>query len=545
MSFLPRLANKLKGLLRAVPSPQNPETSLKRPRSSSPTSTPGLTDRSTTSPGDTTSPVERKNKKQRNMSYDTAMDLDEAIELPEDIEDTEVVKTFKMDGYSSADQVFSTVLAKARREILPQEGGSQSVEPWDVDVSGVIQSIEGPSMQSQPGAVSSQMGMRPHWDGDNSDDEDDEGQVAIKAESDRHDFGLNQELEFVAGSIEAGDGLESTIPPSVMPSQVTRDLLDGSVQATEPEPVMSHQDMYRLQVSRLEELVRNGWANDTIMIYLKLLRKRYEPLFPLGWKTDFQLFPEHYFAPWQSKPFFHALLRGSHENDICKEIYGDSAARLAFQRLCKVGMKVDTGLRMEDEKRYTPRTPEVVVRRAIRDYMCWVYRDVGIKGLPGTLEPTPTYHPEFVATVWRRYRKPLADAAEEGRMTLEETENLSQKLHDRLHEMSSDLISKLTVKGADGQEFLIDPPTVFGFLIVKTTVGVIAHEPTTGSFRTLAFVDFSEPGMQVEYCIELAIILNWARYSMLRVKDAIEKRNPDLPLQWELQNMSVVEDPDL
>jgi hypothetical protein len=64
------------------------------------------------------------------------------------------------------------------------------------------------------------------------------------------------------------------------------------------------------QLEKVQKLKTLRWVDDTIILYLKLSRRGFEPLFPSTWKLDFPLFPDNlFYSPDVEKraAFVHAI----------------------------------------------------------------------------------------------------------------------------------------------------------------------------------------------------------------------------------------------
>jgi hypothetical protein len=97
----------------------------------------------------------------------------------------------------------------------------------------------------------------------------------------------------------------------------------------------------------------------------------------------------------------------------------------------------------------------------------------------------------------------------------------------RLEKRAKFLRECLEVRGEQGEvvAYRMDPPTLFGFVVVRSVVGVVALEPLspTRGMKTIGFFHLNRPEEEVWNCISLAVIMNWAATNASRVKEAMDQ----------------------
>jgi hypothetical protein len=263
---------------------------------------------------------------------------------------------------------------------------------------------------------------------------------------------------------------------------------------SQPNETLDIRGKYEAQVDTFQDLVRFGWSHqDTILAYLKVDRAGFEPLFPLSWRHDFPLFPRILFTDDAHNAFISSMRDK------------ESIAIHFFDRLCQLGLRV-RDLELHGFTNPMGR-PEVRLRKSINEYIRWAWRDADLENdiRKGRVPPL------VIVTGGRGLRSVAID-------------DLTRKLESSLRDHGRSLCASLESPGPLGPKYLMEPPTVFGFVVTNSFVGVLAWEPISEEARSFGFYNFMEKKMESMHAISLAIIIHWARHSMVRIKRALEEQ---------------------
>jgi hypothetical protein len=255
---------------------------------------------------------------------------------------------------------------------------------------------------------------------------------------------------------------------------------------------------YDLQLAQCTDMVQQGWEEETILAYMKLDRRGFEPIFPSTWKMDFVLFPP-------------ILFTDDVENAFIRSISGKNWRAIhEFDNFCKVGTEVRVS---QINHTYPGRRPEALLAKYIKNYLKWAWWDADL---------TDDLHlgrlPELLTVICAKYR----ESDDPNR-----AESLQERLLCRLRSMGDKLLGTLmfATTPTNESEYLIDPPTLFGFAVLDSLVGVIAYEPISRTARTIGFFNFDDRHLEVMNTISLTIVIHWVRYGLLRLRDALEEQS--------------------
>jgi hypothetical protein len=259
---------------------------------------------------------------------------------------------------------------------------------------------------------------------------------------------------------------------------------------------------YQQQLADASRLSELGWSHDTILAFLKIARRGYEPLIPPSWKMDFPKFPPILFAKDEDDAFIKPMIKSNF------------FAIKAFDQLCMVGRSV----RLAEFNHTGPnRSPEAMIKKHLKDYLKWAWKDAGLmEDIESGRIPCLI---NLANRSWRRRRQG-------GEITMDPFTKLEIKVKDKLETTSASLLSCLRAREAE-DEYMIEPPTLFGLVIYETIVAVVAYEPlsSTGVLRQFAYYHFNKLNEEVWNSISLAILVSWARNSMLRIKEVLDQRD--------------------
>ena len=259
---------------------------------------------------------------------------------------------------------------------------------------------------------------------------------------------------------------------------------------------------YQQQLKDATRLSELGWTHDTILAYLKIARRGYEPIFPSSWKYDFPKFPPLLFSKEEESAFVRPMNKSNF------------AAMKAFDRFCMMGQAV----RLAEEHHTGPnRSPEAMIRKHLNDYLKWAWSDAGL------IEDIECAKIPCLITLSKRLskRSSIEDSTSD---VMEPFMEIERKIKHRLEETSKILLDALRLPDSE-EEYIIEPPTLFGLVIHDTIVAVVAYEPLTSitSIRQFAFYHFNKINEEIWNCISLSILISWVRNGMLRIKEALDK----------------------
>jgi hypothetical protein len=261
-------------------------------------------------------------------------------------------------------------------------------------------------------------------------------------------------------------------------------------------------EKYRQQLKDATKLSELGWRHDSILAYLKIARRGYEPAFPPSWRYDFPKFPPLLFAKDEESAFVKPIKKSNF------------AALKAFDRLCMMGQSV----RLAEENHTGPnRSPEAMIKKHLNDYLKWAWSDAALT------EDVESGRVPCLITLSKRSTRRLS-VEESTTDILEPFVEIELKIKKKLEEMSNILLDAL--RHPDSQEeYIIEPPTLFGLVIHDTIVAVVAYEPLAAntSMRQFAFYHFNKINEEIWNCISLSILIAWIRNGMIRIKEALDK----------------------
>jgi hypothetical protein len=271
---------------------------------------------------------------------------------------------------------------------------------------------------------------------------------------------------------------------------------------------------YELQIAQCAQMIQQGWEEDTILAYLKLDRRGFEPLFPSTWKIDFVLFPP-------------ILFTEDVKNAFIRSVSGkDWRAVHEFDNFCKVGTEVRVS---QIHHTYPARRPEAMLTKYLKTYLKWAWWDAGL-----TEDLELGRLPQLIAIKCAKYREiHYPDRAE----------ILQERLLMRLRSMGDKLLEvlKFAAPSKNDSEYLIDPPTLFGFAVLDSLVGIVAYEPLTRTSRTIGFFNFDDRHLEVMNTISLAILMHWVRFGLIRLRDALEEQ-PESEMSWSGEDIGHISD---
>jgi hypothetical protein len=250
----------------------------------------------------------------------------------------------------------------------------------------------------------------------------------------------------------------------------------------------NHHAKLKSQVAEAVKMAELGWEEDTIILYLKLARRAYEPYFDVTWLREFPLFPKHLFTTVRDNTFIRSI-NGS-------EFRGMNA----FDKFCMMGQFV-----REAQINHTSpnRRPEAVITRHIKAYLKWAWQDAHL-----TQDIESGEIPKLLTVVTGRPG-----------MT---TDHMNSIVTSRLRRLAVEVKESL-----EEQKIIEIPPTLFGIAVYTTIVGVVAYEPQSNrdDIRTIGFFHFDNMTEEVWNTISLGIVIHYVRNHMIRIKEAKQFSN--------------------
>ena len=382
--------------------------------------------------------------------------------------------------HSIEDQLAAAGLTDEEMEDAGDEGAVDTLS--DEDDSGLLdedgsQADDSASSSAQDETVRMQDSQVSRTDA-STDDEDEEDDVQ---EEKIHDANSGTEVAEIDEDSEAA--LEAA----------TRQLeIDREAKAAE-------------QKTMALEMLGEGWNRETIELYMLLDRRTIEPLMPIGWRSDFPLFP---WSIWTDN-YTEAFLGGTRPDQ-------DYVVIKATRELLKLPVHVRNQIRI---RAWYGRRAEAMVLKYCEDYMKLIHKDAKLyiplrkKKLwslvcyaPGD-DKTPIN--ELEALMLTRLRKRARKVLETLRL-----ESWKKALGKR---DSSDFFWH------GGQGYLVEPPTLYGIVAKSAVVALVAYEPLSerDAVRTIAFFHMSKATYDVWNALALAIVMVQCRNLLLKIKAAI------------------------
>ncbi|KAF2019991.1 hypothetical protein BU24DRAFT_448361 [Aaosphaeria arxii CBS 175.79] len=243
-----------------------------------------------------------------------------------------------------------------------------------------------------------------------------------------------------------------------------------------------------------------GWTEDAIFLFQKLGMRGFEPLMPADWIDDFKSLPYDLFTNNLDKAFIKPALDRSGAS-------ADFHAFRALEELFQLGGRARDAIHQKAELR----TPEILIRRAIRSYNKWALKDGGVDNLWGQLSlfevvsaSTTTSSVEIQSKMRNRL------------------ELLANRWHEayRLAGLHKD--PETPIKSSlDDCAPLPDIPTLYGIIASHTIMAFVSYDasvPQSG-LRTVAIFDFGQEGYDVWNALAIAIFLIHCRNRLMDLKD--------------------------
>lgn len=253
------------------------------------------------------------------------------------------------------------------------------------------------------------------------------------------------------------------------------------------------------------EMLNEGWHRETVELYMLLDRRTIEPLMPIGWRSDFPLFP---WSIW-TYDYAEAFLGGTRPDQ-------DYVVIKATRDLLKLPAHIRNQLRI---KAWHGRRAEAMVVKYCEDYMKLIYKDSKL----------------FVPLKLKKLWSLICYAPGDDKTPTDALETL---ILTRLRKRAKKVLESLRVETWDGrfgnhdtsnhfphkgQTYLIEPPTLYGIVAKKALIAIVAYEPLSprDALRTIAFFPMSNASADVWNAVALAIIMIQCRNKLLEIKAAI------------------------
>jgi hypothetical protein len=229
----------------------------------------------------------------------------------------------------------------------------------------------------------------------------------------------------------------------------------------------------------------------TVELYMLLDRRTIEPLMPVGWRSDFPLFP---WSIW-SESYDEAFLGGMRPQD-------DYIIIKATKDLLKLPVHVRNQIRI---KAWYGRRAEAMVVKYCEDYMKLVHRDSKL----------------FVPIAKRKLVSLICYAPGDDKTPTDQLENI---ILLRLRKRAKKLLAILRIEAwksqlgehhtsdyylREGQGYLVEPPALYGIVAKEAVIALVAYEPLSprDALRTIAFFHMSKATYDVWNALALAIVM--------------------------------------
>jgi hypothetical protein len=253
------------------------------------------------------------------------------------------------------------------------------------------------------------------------------------------------------------------------------------------------------------KMLSEGWNRSTIELYMLMDRRTIEPLMPIGWRSDFELFP---WSIW-SDSYQDAFLAGTRPED-------DYIVIKATRDLLKLPVHVRNQIRI---KAWYGRRAEAMVVKYCEDYMKLVHRDCRLF--------VPLARKKLVSLICYAPGDEKTPVNELEVLMLQRLRKRASKVLDllRLERWKKALSKQNTMDDFEheGQCYLVEPPTLYGIVAKEAVIALVAYEPLSprDALRTIAFFHMSKATYDVWNALALAIVMVQCRNELLKIKAAI------------------------
>lgn len=277
------------------------------------------------------------------------------------------------------------------------------------------------------------------------------------------------------------------------------------------------------QVRRGQKMVDHGWNRETVNAYMLIERREREILFPDSWRSQFPQFPADLFSNRCSPDA--GLLRALTPNR-------DTTMKWAITKFLEIAPRVRNSSRPNGHTFYK-RRPEGLVEEHIKQYAKMAYKDAGLER-----DVRKKRIPELFTFASAMYGTGM-EVLEY--MILQKLRRRAARVLDLLHitkATPSEAVDAAT-SSIDGrpptlfahgdQYYLYEPPTIYGFVNLKTVCALVAYEPlgTTITLRQIAVFELHKDVYDVWNCIALALVVIWCRDIMLDLQEVLPRREYD------------------
>ena len=280
---------------------------------------------------------------------------------------------------------------------------------------------------------------------------------------------------------------------------------EGALEAATRQLEIDREAKAEEQKTLALDFLNDGWHRDTVELYMLLDRRTLEPLMPLGWRSDFELFP---WTIWANE-YEDAFLGGTRPEQ-------DYIVIKATRDLLKLPVHIRNQIRI---KAWYGRRAEAMVVKYCEDYMKLIHKDSGLfvplkkKKLWSLMCYAPgddkTHSDDLEALMLKRLRK--------------RAEKVLQLLN--LDKWKKQLSKRDTTDyfWHKGQGYLVEPPILYGIVAKQAVIALVAFEPLSerNALRTIAFFQMSKATYDVWNALALAIVMVQCRNQLLKIKAAI------------------------
>lgn len=277
------------------------------------------------------------------------------------------------------------------------------------------------------------------------------------------------------------------------------------------------------QVRRGQKMVDHGWNRETVNAYMLIERREREILFPDSWRSQFPQFPADLFSN-RCNPDA-GLLRALTPNR-------DTTMKWAITKFLEMAPRVRNSSRPNGHTFYK-RRPEGLVEEHIKQYAKMAYKDAGLerdvrkKHIPELFTfASAIYGTEMEVLEYMILQKLRRRAAQ----VLDLLRITKATPSEAVDAAASSIDGRPpTLFAHGGQYYLYEPPTIYGFVNLKTVCALVAYEPlgTTITLRQIAVFELHKDVYDVWNCIALALVVIWCRDIMLDLQEVLPEREYD------------------
>jgi len=238
-----------------------------------------------------------------------------------------------------------------------------------------------------------------------------------------------------------------------------------------------------------DKLLALGLSQEAVDVFIKIGMRGFESLMPLTWDPDFDSFPTNLFSRHDDHTFIKAV--------------GNSE----FRAMKALRDLVNLGARARDVlvSPIAQRTPEQVLRKGILRYMKWSLEDAGLNVAQGPDIPNLA-----VESGGKDVKGTVLEAG-----IMNKLSHLETRWHNALLVDIVDEDDRVI-----GNEYLCDPPTMYGIVLTHTVMAFVALVPGQEGLKQIATLDYGDARYDVWNALAAAIYIIHCRNRLMELREA-------------------------